>query len=63
MKVITDERYGFDGKTYIATKDMVKSPASLSPAEKIQLLEEMGIDASRFSAFQYTLRQYIEEMK
>jgi hypothetical protein len=68
MKVITDERYGFDGKTYIATKDMVKSPASLTPAEKIQLLEEMGIDVDRWYTKIYygnhigkDLRQYIEE--
>jgi hypothetical protein len=46
------------------------NPASLSPAEKIQLLEEIGIDVDRWYTKIYygnhvgkDLRQYIEEMK
>jgi hypothetical protein len=46
----------------------VKSPASLTSQEKIQLLEEMGIDVDRWYTKIYygnhigkDLRQYIEE--
>jgi hypothetical protein len=46
-----------------------KSPASLTPAEKIQLLEEMGFNLDKWKGLfangkemgVLTLRQYIEE--
>jgi hypothetical protein len=68
MKVITDEKAS---QVYNIVGDVgMKSPASLTPVEKIQLLEEMGIDVDRWYTKIYygnhigkDLRQYIEEMK
>lgn len=50
MKVITNENL-VECNTYdpnVRLTYAVKSPASLSPAEKIQMCEEMGINVNRF---------------
>ena len=75
MKVITEESQ-FDINDL--NRKYLKSPSSLSPTEKIQLLEEMNLDwkviyewlngaeklKGSLAIFGYpSLRQYIEEMK